>query len=396
MKIAGIIAEYDPFHKGHAAHIAATRQEGEATHVVCVISGSFTQRGEPALVSKFDRARMALDGGADLVLELPLPWAMAPAEMFAAGGIALLKGLGCVDTLSFGSECGDTALLQELAALDADEGYRTAVKQAMDAGLSYPAAMHRAARATVGDKAEAFTGANNTLAIEYIRAARRQGAHIGYYTLQRHGADHNGDPVDGYASAGWIRQAICDGEFDTYTAYVPHSTARILEAVIAKGEVATDTHKLETAIMARLRTMKVEDFAALPYISEGLENRLWQAAQTASCPTLWLEEAKTKRYTYARLRRLKYAALVGLDNRYEGTLPPYIRVLGLNKRGKEILAAAAPTLPLLTRVSQLENMGAPCRELFALEERATDLHALAMPSPLPCGTDRTTRMITTE
>ena len=173
MKIAGIIAEYDPFHNGHAAHISHPRSEngGNATHIVAVISGSFTQRGEPALLSKFKRAEMALACGADLVLELPMPWAMAPAEHFAAGGVAVLNALGCVDMLSFGSECGDVTSLRQLADISGNPLYQSALKRHLENGAPYAAAGQAAAESILGKEvANHLASPNNTLGIEYLRA----------------------------------------------------------------------------------------------------------------------------------------------------------------------------------------------------------------------------------
>lgn len=393
MKIAGIIAEYDPLHTGHVAHLDATRQKSGATHLVAVISGGFTQRGEPALTTKFQRAAMALRNGVDLVLELPLPWAMAPAELFAAGGVAVLKGLGCVEELSFGSECGDAALLQELAALTDTEAYHRAFLQALDTGVPYAAARQAAAQQIVGDKASAFTEPNNTLALEYIRAAKRLEADFAFFTLQRQGAAHNAAPTDGYTSASWLRQQIRTGQTEAVTPFLSAASATVLKEALSAGQAATMPERLEGALLARLRSMTVADFAALPYVSEGLENRLWQAAQTAATVEEWLTAVKTRRYPLARLRRLMWAALLEMDSRWQGQLPPYIRVLGMNDRGREILTAAKPTLPLLTRVAQLENMDDTSQALFDLECRGTDLQALAMPHPLPCGTDKTTKLI---
>ncbi len=392
MHIAGIIAEYDPFHKGHAAHIAATRTAG-ATHVVAVLSGSFTQRGEPAALTKFDRAAMALAGGVDLVLELPLPWAMAPAQRFAEGGVALLQALGCVDTLSFGSECGDIAALRRLADLTFREDYATLLRQAMDAGLPYAAARQQAAHHLLGDEAALLTGPNNTLAIEYIAAATRLGAKFAFYTLQRQGAlHHDTAPAAGVASATLLRQWLREGNTEQAAAYVPPAAAEILRDALAVGRAPTDAARLEGALLARLRCMTVEQLAALPYVSEGLEHRLWQAARTAPSVEEWLMAVKTRRYPLSRLRRILWAALLDLPKESVFPTPPYIRVLGMNDRGVDILAAAQPALPLFTRVSQVTAMGEEAQRLFALECRATDLHSLALPAPPPCGTDCTEKL----
>lgn len=396
MKIAGIIAEYDPFHNGHKAHIDTTRQIGGATHVAAVISGSFTQRGEPALLSKFQRAEMALKNGVDLVLELPLPWSMASAEQFATGGVALLDCLGCVDLLSFGSECGDTVLLQELAALTDTEDYQQAFLQAINTGAPYAAARQTAAAALVGDKADAFAKPNNILGLEYIRAIRRLNCQFDLFTLKRKGATHHSDPQDGVASAGWIRRQVKDGQAEQTAPYMPASAGTVMANTLTAGHAAVRPQELDMALLWQLRRMAVTDFATLPYVSEGLEHRLWQAAQTAATIEEWMTAVKTKRYPHARLRRILWAALLGLDRRWQKQLPAYIRVLGMNSRGRDILAVAKPTLPLLTRTAQVTSMSNEAQDLYDLECRGSDLQALAMACPLPCGSDRTTKLLIIE
>lgn len=395
MRIAGIVAEYDPFHKGHEAHVAATRAAGGATHVVAVMSGSFTQRGEPAAFSKFDRARMALSCGVDLVLELPLPWAMASAERFAAGGVGVLAALGCVGLLSFGSECGTVAALQQLAALPEREDYRQLLKDAMETGQSYAAARQQAAETLLGkDAAAPLASPNNTLGMEYIRAARLQGADFNFYTLQRQGALHHDDaPQEGFASATLLREWLRQGEVQQATAYMPAAAGEILCEAVAAGRGPADSSRLEGALLARLRSMTSADLAALPFVSEGLENRLWQAAQTASTVEGWLAAVKTRRYPMARLRRILWASLLGLPSESAFPQVPYVRVLGMNERGREILSAARPTLPLLTRSSQVDAMDDTAKAVFTLECRATDLHALTLPVPPPCGGDYTGKLL---
>lgn len=397
MRIAGIIAEYDPFHNGHAAHIANTRSEngGNATHIVSVISGCFTQRGEPALLSKFKRAEMALSCGADLVLELPLPWAMAPAEHFAAGGIAVLNALGCVDLLSFGSECGDTAALKQLAELPHNPLYKSALKETLETGIPYAAASQAAAAKIVGeDIAAHFASPNNTLGIEYLRAMSSQNAHWEVYTLQRQGAFHNEMTAkDTFASATMLRKMVREDNLCLLNAYMPESTASILRCAYDNGETTTQTIRLENALMAHLRRLSLEEYSQLPWLSEGLENRLYREAHTSADYYTLLDAVKTRRYPMARLRRVLWASLIGLTNADTTGLPPYIRVLGMNQRGQEILAATSPTLPLVTRTAQVADLDERAKRIFALECTATDLHALAMTKPLPCGTDRTTKLI---
>ena len=393
MRLAGIIAEYDPFHNGHKAHIDSVRENG-ATHIAAVISGSFTQRGEPALLTKFDRAQMALACGADLVLENPLPFAMAPAERFALGGVSVLHALGCVDTLSFGSECGDTDDLQALAALIDTHDYEKALKDALATGIPYAAARQKAAETCKAESLAALlAGPNNTLGLEYIRAAAKSGADFRFHTLRRVGAAHNTDEIsDNIASASRLRELIREGRTDEAAACMPCASAKILEKAMAAGHIATHADVLEHALLARLRAMALADFAVLPYISEGLEHRLYQASRTAASYTELLEAVKTRRYPAARLRRTLWAALLGLPQEGTCPAPSYIRVLAMNERGREILSAAKPTLPILTRTAQVRELSVEAQALFALECRATDLHALALASPLPCGTDHTNKI----
>ena len=392
MVIAGIIAEYDPFHKGHAAHIAATRKAG-ATHIAAVISGGFTQRGEPALLTKWERTQMALAGGADLVLELPVPWAMAPAEYFAAGGVAVLRALGCVNLLSFGSECGDTQTLYRLAdALDAPD-HTALLRDGLRQGLPYAAARQQAVAQVCGQElAGLLEHPNNTLGLSYIRAMRQQDAPWDVLTVQRQGTAHHSQTVrDGFASAGLLRQWIRQGNIENATACMPTATADILRRAVANGQAPSNPSRLQETIPAYLRMMTPEEMQTLPYLSEGLHNRLYRVSRTAATYQDLLDGLQTKRYPTARLRRLLWAAMLRIPAHLPQTLPPYARILGMNDRGREILAASKPTLPLLTRPKQLSGMSQEANQVFRLEQRATDLHGLSLPSPLPCGTDLTVK-----
>ena len=395
MRITGIIAEYDPFHKGHAAHIAATRRDGGATHVVSVISGSFTQRGEPAAFTKFQRTAMALAGGADLVLELPILWSMASAERFAAGGVALLNGLGCVDGLSFGSECGNIDRLQRLAAASVTTEFKTALREALDTGITYAAAQEIAyTTVTNAEDASLLASPNNTLGLEYIRAASAQGANFNYFTLARQGALHNENAAkSGFASGSLLRELLRRDKIDTVQEYVPQAVFDILQQAISNGEAPVDNQKLELSLLSRLRTMTAEQLTQLPYLSEGLDNRLCKAIRSATSYEELVEGVKTKRYPLSRIRRVLWAAMVGMTAADCAGLPPYIRVLGMNERGREILSAASPTLPLLTRAAQFNELDGRARRVFELECAATDLTALALPRPKPCGSDYTYKLL---
>ena len=376
METAGIVAEYNPFHRGHAWHIAETRRRlgGEAP-VVCVMSGHWVQRGECALADKWLRAALALDRGADLVVELPTPWAMASAESFARGAVSLLAATGVVDVLSFGSETGELAPLEEAAAaLDAPD-YPERLRAALGRGLSFPAARQEAAGAAC------LSAPNNNLGVEYLRSLRALGSTIRPLTVPRQGAGHDGPAAGGFASASELRRLLRAGRGEEAAPYLTAPWS---------GELA-DMQHIERAVLARLRTMGEGDWAALPDGggAEGLPSRLAKAAREAVSLEDFYTRAKTRRYTHARLRRLALAAFLGLRAAERPAAPPYVRVLGLGGRGRVLLRRMKDTcpLPVIVKPAQARELDGPARTLFESEARYTDLYGLCFPAPRPCGAE---------
>ena len=376
METAGIVAEYNPFHRGHAWHIAETRRQlGGDAALVCVMSGHWVQRGECALADKWLRAALALDRGADLVVELPTPWAMASAESFARGAVSLLAATGVVDVLSFGSETGELAPLEEAAAaLDAPD-YPERLRAALGRGLSFPAARQEAAGAAC------LSAPNNNLGVEYLRSLRALGSTIRPLTVPRQGAGHDGPAAGGFASASELRRLLRAGRGE--------ETAPYLTAPWS-GELA-DMQHIERAVLARLRTMGEGDWAALPDGggAEGLPSRLAKAAREAVSLEDFYTRAKTRRYPHARLRRLALAAFLGLRAAERPAAPPYVRVLGLGGRGRALLRRMKDTcpLPVIVKPAQARELDGPARTLFESEARYTDLYGLCFPAPRPCGAE---------
>ena len=376
METAGIVAEYNPFHRGHAWHIAETRRRlgGEAP-VVCVMSGHWVQRGECALADKWLRAALALDRGADLVVELPTPWAMASAESFARGAVSLLAATGVVNVLSFGSETGELAPLEEAAAaLDAPD-YPERLRAALGRGLSFPAARQEAAGAAC------LSAPNNNLGVEYLRSLRALGSTIRPLTVPRQGAGHDGPAAGGFASASELRRLLRAGRGEEAAPYLTAPWS---------GELA-DMQHIERAVLARLRTMGEGDWAALPDGggAEGLPSRLAKAAREAVSLEDFYTRAKTRRYPHARLRRLALAAFLGLRAAERPAAPPYVRVLGLGGRGRALLRRMKDTcpLPVIVKPAQARELDGPARTLFESEARYTDLYGLCFPAPRPCGAE---------
>ena len=376
METAGIVAEYNPFHRGHAWHIAETRRRlGGDAPVVCVMSGHWVQRGECALADKWLRAALALDRGADLVVELPTPWAMASAESFARGAVSLLAATGVVDVLSFGSETGELAPLEEAAAaLDAPD-YPERLRAALGRGLSFPAARQEAAGAAC------LSAPNNNLGVEYLRSLRALGSTIRPLTVPRQGAGHDGPAAGGFASASELRRLLRAGRGEEAAPYLTAPWS---------GELA-DMQHIERAVLSRLRTMGEGDWAALPDGggAEGLPSRLAKAAREAVSLEDFYTRSKTRRYPHARLRRLALAAFLGLRAAERPAAPPYVRVLGLGGRGRALLRKMKDTcpLPVIVKPAQARELDGPARTLFESEARYTDLYGLCFPAPRPCGAE---------
>ncbi len=398
MRVAGIVAEYNPFHNGHAIHVEKTRDPNggcEATHVVAVMSGSFVQRGEPAIMTKFDRARAALAGGVDLVIELPVPWCLSSAEGFASGAVSLLNTLGCVDVLSFGSEVGALQPLQKAVTVMQTPRFTSLLKYHLGLGISFAEAQQKALAEIVGATAASVLDTpNNTLGIEYIKALQAFDSSMELFTVKRQGSSHDSmAPIGDTASATYLRMLLSSDRLLNTLPYMPASCSAVVSDSADKGLLPASTAALDRAVLAHLRRLSLEELKALPTMTEGLENRVYTAIRKASSLTELEESIKTKRYPLTRIRRLIWSAFLGITNDDTATPPPYIRVLAANERGKEILSAAKPSVPLLYRASQVPKLSEACQRLWELETKATDLHALALPTPPPCGTDHTTGII---
>lgn len=384
MKTIGIVAEYNPFHTGHAHHIQESRRLfPEETAVIAVMSGNWVQRGECAVTDKWTRAEMALSGGVDLVLELPTAWATASAEGFAQGAVAILAATGVVDTLSFGSECGETAPLRELARCLNSPDFSAALRRELEPKKSFARCRRQAVERLLGpEKAALLDFPNNNLGVEYLRFLPPTMEAV---TVPRRGAGHDSKTVEQFASASLLRQFLRAGYVTSASPFLPLSW---------KGEAA-DMKYLERAAIARLRTMTLAEAEALPDSGDGLAARLLYAArQTASLEELYTL-TKTRAYTHSRVRRLALYALLDLRREDIPPAPPYIRVLGFNHRGRELLKKMNRTasLPFFVKPAHSRRLSSQAQALFALEARFTDLFSLCFPTPRPGGLEWTTNPI---
>lgn len=373
MTVAGIICEFNPLHSGHAYLMARLRQHGADT-VVCAMSGNFVQRGEPALVNKLSRAEMAVACGADLVLELPTPWAMATAETFAKGGVQLLAMAGCTH-IGFGSECGDAALLQDVADTLLSPDLQADIRTELAAGVTYAAARQRAVETRLGDAASVLRQPNDTLAVEYLKVCRQLSVDRTPIVVRRVGAGHDGAPSEGYASATYIRRLVRQGKGASAFSFMPEAASAVLDRELTAGRV-TDSRHVERAVLARLRQMTEEEFAVYDGGGEGLYHRVYDAVRRCATVEELLTAVKTKRYPAARLRRLVLAAWLGLPKAPETV--PYARVLAANETGRALLRQMRRAgQPVLTKAADVAALGSSAEELFRREAAYTDLYTLA-------------------
>lgn len=379
MKIIGIVAEYNPFHTGHAWHIQQTRRLFcEETAVVAVMSGNWVQRGECAVTDKWTRTEMALAGGVDLVLELPTVWATASAEGFSRGAVTLLAATGVVDVLSFGSECGEISPLRALARCLNSPDFSQALRRELGPKKSFARCRRQAAEALLGpDTAALLDLPNNNLGVEYLRFLPPD---IDAVTIPRRGAGHDSSSQgDGFPSASLLRRRLRAGEGVFPFLPLPW-----------KGEAADMKH-LERALIARLRSMTLAEAEALPDSGDGLAARLLCAARQTACLEELYALTKTRTFAHARVRRLALYALLGLREADRPAAPPCIRVLGFNRRGRDVLREMnrRSALPFFVKPAHIPRFSLEAQALFSLEERFTDLYALCFPTPRPSGLECT-------
>ncbi len=387
MKVTGIVAEYNPFHNGHKFLIEEARKHG-AEAVVAVMSGNFVQRGDTAVISKFLRTKQALECGVDLVVELPTYRAMATAQKFAEGSMEILENIG-INTLIFGSECGETERIMKTAYCVRSLEFKALMREQLDLGFTPAKARETAIEALCGN-GELLRSPNDTLAVEYVCAAKQLNSKMKFIAVKRQGVNHDSNNTNGeFCSASALREMILSGKIERTAKYMPEKAYEILKTAYENGKIS-DLKILETTILSTLRTISKDDYKALPDISEGIENRLFSAARMGrSLPEL-LVYAATKRYTNARLRRLVLAAFLGEKATEIPENVPYIRVLGCNATGAEVLKTARKQskIPVIMRSTALKG-----NPTFEFENKATDIYALSQINPDKCGEEFTNGVI---
>ena len=376
MKTVGIVCEYNPLHKGHSRQLQLVREHfGSDCAIVCAMSGSFVQRGAPAILDKSIRAEAAVRCGADLVLELPVTCALSSAEGFAAGAVKALQGL--CDVLCFGAETPQKDLLLDTARCLLSPAFPPLLRQAMDTGLSFPAARQQALEAM---GLPALVNPNNILGVEYCKAILQQSSPIDIFPIHRPGSYHATEPDKENPSATALRQRMLRGE--RWLEYVPPEAGELFASAPLH-----ELHAGELAVLARLRTMTDAEFEALPYGSEGLWRKLMHASREKANLEEILTAVKSKRYTRSRLDRMVMCAFLGITRETIAMEIPYSRILGFSDRGRQLLNTAKKN-----RV--FRNPGqADSHPYWELEKRCGDLYGLfCTASPEPPGAEERRRI----
>ena len=381
-------AEYNPFHNGHTYHIEKTLRSG-ATHFVAVMSPNFVQRGEPAYFDKYLRAEAAVRGGVDLVLELPLIYALSSAERFASGAVEIALATGICDGFTFGCETPDLELLTQAALIMNQDDFQDKIREERRNGKSYPTACMRVCGERFHD---VFSASNNLLAVEYIRALLKKGFKGEILPVERFGSAHDSDITDkGITSAMNIRKMFLRGE--DYSDYIPVNCVETYRDALSKGLYPEN---FENAVVSLLRSVPKSAFERLPDAKGGFADRLYRAVYNGSTLEEIFEAAKTKRFTHASVRRAVYSIILSVDRDAIEQGVQYLRPLAFRNETAEGLfseISKKSILPLLSRHNMIYGFDETAVKMYNMENHAVDLYNSFLKSPRPCGTDRTDRTV---
>ena len=388
--VVGIIAEYNPFHNGHAYHLEKSKELAKADYVIAVVSGNFVQRGNVSLINKWDKANMALAEGADLVIELPTVYSISSAENFAYGAVKILSSLNIVDYIAFGTETDNINILEKCADIlyRQPQKFVNLLNHELSKGLSFPKARENALLMYLNDirtYSNVLSSPNNILAIEYLKALKRLKSHIRPIAIKRKGSGYNElEITNNFASATAIRKKIIDNKPAGISKLMPSNSYRVLYNSIQKGHFVKDITSFEKEILYVLRKMNLKEIANLPDVTEGLEHAIKNAASSCNTIEEFMNIIKTKRYTNTRIQRILLYALLGItkdDMKNSMKVQPYIRVLGMNNKGKDLISVISrsnPNLNIITSVKKYidSNPNKNLLNMLNIDINATNTYTL--------------------
>ena len=362
--VLGIISEYNPFHNGHLHHLSTSKKLTGCDYTIAIMSGNFTQRGSTSIIDKWEKTKIALANGIDLVIELPLLYSISSAENFADGAIKILNSLGIVDYLSFGAETSDINILNRIADILYFEPkeYKTILSHELNKGLSFPKARENALLMYLNDirtYSNILSSPNNILGLEYLKALKKHNSFIKPICIPRFESEYNSTNFsNNIASSTAIRNLVKNKSFDIIKDLVPSDAYSILMDNIKNGHIVEDLSTFEKEIIYVLRKMPIEEISNLPDVSEGLEFSIKNAANSCNSIVELLNLIKSKRYTQTRIQRILLYTLLGItkkDIEISKSTLPYIRILGFNGNGKNLISEISrinPKLKLITSVKK--------------------------------------------
>lgn len=404
--VLGIIAEYNPFHNGHLYHLLKSKEEAKADSVIAVIGGNFTQRGEPSLLDKWTKAEMAIANGADLVIELPVLYTISSAENFADGAIKILNSLKIVDAISFGTETEDLNKLNIISNTIFKEprDYKDYLSLYLKEGISFPKAREQALIKYLKEPeySSILSTPNNILGIEYLKALKKYSSEIVPINIPRIDTGYlSKDYSSEFASATAVRDLIYNSRLRDVKSYIPPASFTILSEELKSGHFVKDISRYENIIIYNLRNMSLEQIAELPDVSEGLENLIKKAANSCNTFSEFMNIVKTKRYTETRIRRILLYSLLKITKKdivISKKTIPYIRVLGCNEKGKNLISKiinANPRLNVITSVKKFEdiNMNKNLKIMLDKDILATNVYTLGYSQDSFSNLDYTKKMV---
>lgn len=382
MNITGIITEYNPFHNGHLYHLTEAKKNTNCDAVICIMSGNFVQRGGPAIVDKWQRTEMALNNGVDLVIELPTYYAVSSAEFFAKGAVSILNNLGVVNNLFFDSECGDVNKLTTIAKtlVDEDSKLKYIIKENLAKGETFAKAREKALISYLNneDLNEILTSSNNILGIEYIKSIIRMNSNIKPFTLKREGSNYNDKFLsNSFSSATSIRELLKQkASIESLKDSIPKESYEVLNNLYNNSYPFVFDEDMFKFIKYKLQTNCI-NFNNLYEIIEGLENKLLKEISSSNSYEEFILNIKSKRYTYSKISRILTHIYIGLDSdsflNIDDTNNLYARVLGFNKKGREILSLIKrnSSIPLITKIPRFSD-----NPLLKLDIQATAAYSI--------------------
>lgn len=404
-KVLAIVAEYNPFHNGHLYQLKQVKKMSGCNFSIAIMSGNFCQRGIPSILNKWDKTKMALLGGIDLVIELPLIYSISSAENFADGAIKIINSINC-EFISFGTETSNLNTLDSIAEILYTElsGYKSFLSNELKKGISFPKARENSLKYLLGHNiSEIISSPNNILAIEYLKALKKYNSKTIPIPILRAKSKHNDININSdISSSTAIRNAIFENNYEKLSSVIPKQCSSFLLEKINNAEVITSLSTYEKQIIYKLRNMNIAEISNLPDVSEGLEYSIKTASNSCNTLPSLINKLKSKRYTQTRIQRILLYALLNItkqDIENSKNFSPYLRVLGCNENGKLLLSKISKSNPDLNIITSTKKFIDNCNDILNnkflnLDINSTNIYSLGYNFDIKGQLDFVTKIVT--